>query len=431
MATIAFFPEGAYGPTNNCAGIGAVLRARGHRVVFIIEESFAGTLEARGFEERLVRLGPPPADDQAPGQFWKDFVRDTAPVFRLSTLEQLEQFIAPTFKALADGARYVDDQLRDVLDELHPDAVVEDNVVAFPALACTGVPWIRISSCNPAEIKDELVPPTFSGYPTEDRSRWGEYWAEYRRVIGPLSREHDEFCRARGAPPLPAPEMIGLSPWLNIYVYPRELDYVRAAQMPGRWLSLESCVRDEQEAWAPPEGDGPLIYLSLGSLGSADVELMQGLIDSLQPVDQLRIVVSLGPQHELLKLPDHFSGAEYLPQTAILRHADAVITHAGNNTVTEAIHFGCPMVALPIFWDQHDNAQRVDECNLGIRLDTYGHEPDQLAAAVSRLLEARELRGRIAAISERLQREPGTVRAAEAIERVASGAEAIASVRSS
>jgi MGT family glycosyltransferase len=426
MATIAFFPEGAYGPTNNCAGIGAVLRARGHRVVFIIEESFAGTLEARGFEERLVRLGPPPADEQAPGQFWKDFVRDTAPVFRLPTFEQLEQFIAPTFKALADGARYVDDQLRDVVDELQPDAVVEDNVVAFPALACCGVPWIRIASCNPAEIKDELVPPAFSGYLTEDRAGWGEYWEEYRRVIGPLSREHDEFCRARGAPPLPDPEMIGLSPWLNIYVYPRELDYVRAAPMPGRWLRLESCVRDEQEAWVPPEGDGPLVYLSLGSLGSADVELMQGLIDSLQPLDELRIVVSLGPQHELLKLPDHFSGAEYLPQTAILRHAGAVITHAGNNTVTEAIHFGCPMVALPIFWDQHDNAQRVHECNLGVRLHTYGHQTDQLAGALRRLLEARELRSRITAISERLQRSPGTARAAEAIERVASGELALA-----
>ncbi len=36
--TIVFFPEGAYGPTNNCAGIGSVLRARGHRVVFIVEE---------------------------------------------------------------------------------------------------------------------------------------------------------------------------------------------------------------------------------------------------------------------------------------------------------------------------------------------------------------------------------------------------------
>ena len=35
MATVVFFPEGAFGPTNNCVGIGDVLRERGHRVVFI------------------------------------------------------------------------------------------------------------------------------------------------------------------------------------------------------------------------------------------------------------------------------------------------------------------------------------------------------------------------------------------------------------
>ena len=58
--TIVFFPEGAFGPTNNCVGIGAVLRDRGHRVVFVIEESFAGTLEEKGFEERLMRLAPAP-----------------------------------------------------------------------------------------------------------------------------------------------------------------------------------------------------------------------------------------------------------------------------------------------------------------------------------------------------------------------------------
>ena len=51
--TIAFFPEGAYGPTNNCVGIGRVLREHGARVVFVVEESFAGTLEAQGFEEAL------------------------------------------------------------------------------------------------------------------------------------------------------------------------------------------------------------------------------------------------------------------------------------------------------------------------------------------------------------------------------------------
>ena len=47
MSTIAFFPEGAYGPTNNCVGIGDVLRRRGHRVVFIVEESFAARSRRR------------------------------------------------------------------------------------------------------------------------------------------------------------------------------------------------------------------------------------------------------------------------------------------------------------------------------------------------------------------------------------------------
>src|SRR5439155_5231971 len=102
MATVAFFPAGAYGPTNNCVGIGDVLRSRGHRVVFIVEESFAGTLERQGFEERLMRLGPPPEAEEEPGQFWKDFIRETAPVFRKPTIEQLGAFIAPTFEALVD-----------------------------------------------------------------------------------------------------------------------------------------------------------------------------------------------------------------------------------------------------------------------------------------------------------------------------------------
>ncbi|HLJ03810.1 MAG TPA: nucleotide disphospho-sugar-binding domain-containing protein [Solirubrobacteraceae bacterium] len=422
MATIAFFPEGAYGPTNNCAGIGAVLRDRGHRVVFIVEESFAGTLEARGFEERLMRLSPPPAEPEVPGQFWKDFIRDTAPVFRQPTIEQLEAFIAPTFQALMDGARYVDDRLLEIIEELEPDVVVEDNVVGFPALSASGLPWVRITSCNPAELKDELVPPVFSGYSAADRSGWDAYWAEYRRVIGPLHAEHDELFGERGAGGLPELELIGVSPWLNMYLYPRDLDYPRAVAPPGRWVQLESCVRAPEADWDDRSDPRPLVYLSLGSLGSADVELMQGLIDTLAVCEDLRVVVSLGPQHELLSLPDHMEGAEYLPQTAILPKASVVITHGGNNTITECMHFGCPMVVLPLFWDQHDNARRVEEQGFGMRLDTYGHDPGQLVFAARRLLADRSLRDRMATTAARLQGDPGDVRAANAIELVATGA---------
>jgi MGT family glycosyltransferase len=421
-ATIVFFPEGAYGPTNNCVGIGDVLRRRGHRVVFIVEESFAGALEAKGFEERLMRLTPPSDAEEDPGQFWKDFIRETAPVFRKPTIEQLSEFIVPTFQALADGAMYVDDRLREIIDELQPDVIVEDNVVSFAALPASGTPWVRIVSCNPTEIKDPEVPPAFSGYPAGDRSQWPAYWDEYRRALGGLHASFDDFCRARGAPPLPDLELVHSSDALNLWLYPSEADYSRARPLDGSWHNLETSVRATDEPWQLPErlasSDEPLVYLSLGSLGSGDVELMRKLIGSLADAPY-RVIVSKGPQHAELELAGNMAGAEFLPQTSILPQVDAVITHGGNNTVTECLHFGKPMVVPPLFWDQYDNAQRVQETGLGIRLDTYGHEPGELMGAVDGLLADAPLRERLAAMSRRLRAAPGTEKAAGLIERLA------------
>jgi MGT family glycosyltransferase len=417
--TIAFFPEGAFGPTNNCVGIGDALRRRGHRVVFVVEESFAGTLEAKGFEERLMRLAPAPPEPEEPGQFWKDFIRDTAPVFRTTTLEQLEGFIAPTWQALLGGARYVDDRLVEIFGELEPDAIVEDNVCAFPAIPASGRPWVRIVSCNPLEVKDPALPPPFSGLPSDDRSDWEDFRAEYARRIGAMQADFSAFCVERGAPPLPELDMIHASPWLNLTLYPAELDYPRSRPLGERWHNLETSVRATDEPWSPPDADGrPLVYLSLGSLGSADVALMERLVDVLSRTPY-RYVVSKGPQHDAYELADNMLGAEFLPQTSVLPHVDAVITHGGNNTTTECMWFGKPMLVLPIFWDQHDNAQRVHETGYGLRLATYAFEEEQLAAALDRLLTDEALRARAAAAGERLRRRPGTELAADLIERVA------------
>jgi MGT family glycosyltransferase len=396
-----------------------VLRRRGHRVVFVVEESFAGSLEAKGFEERLMRLGPAPEVPEQPGQFWKDFIRDTAPVFRTSTLAQLESFIAPTWQALVDGARHVDDRLNEIFGELEPDVIVQDNVCAFPAIPAGRRPWVRIMSCNPLEMRDPELAPAFSGLPSDDDSSWAEFLAEYEHRVGPLQRSFSEFCVERGAPPLPGIDMIHESPWLNLALYPDELDYRRRAPLRPTWHNLETSVRATDDPWEPPERDGHrLVYLSLGSLGSADVELMRELVALLADTPH-RYVVSRGPRHDEYELADNMTGAEFLPQTSLLPHVDAVITHGGNNTVTECMWFGKPMLVLPIFWDQHDNAQRVHERRYGIRLPTYSLTRGALVTAVDTLLGDAGLRGRVAAAGDRLRARPGTVAAADLIERVA------------
>jgi MGT family glycosyltransferase len=416
MSTVVFFPEGAFGPTNNCVGMGRLLLERGHRVVFVVEESFAGTLEAQGFEERLMRLKPPPEVEEVPGQFWKDFVRDTAPEFRKPTIEALETFILPVWQELVDGARYVDDRLREIFGELEPDVIVEDNVVAFPAVPASGRPWVRSISCNPLELKDPALPPPFSGYPTADPSGWDEFRQRYRELHEPLHREFSAFCQDRGAPALPDLEFIHESEYLNFYLYPAEADYERSLPLAPTWHRLDSCVREVEREFEAPLGDAALIYVSLGSLGSADVDLMSRLVAVLAATPH-RYLVSKGPQHELIELAPNMTGAEFLPQPAILAEVDLVITHGGNNTVAEAIHFGKPMIVLPLFWDQYDNAQRVAECGFGVRLATYEFEDEQLREAIDQLLAAENPQLRDA--SARLRASPGTVKAAELIQELA------------
>jgi MGT family glycosyltransferase len=417
--TIVFMPESAYGPTNNCIGIGKVLADRGHRVVFAAEASWSGRLEPLGFEEDLVDLAPPPEGEQDAGQFWTDFITETAPEFRKPTIEQLATFIEPVWTSLIDGAKYCEPQLKAILDRAEPDVIVEDNVNCFPALMTHRAPWVRIMSCNPIEMKDPDLPPTFSGYPIDDPTGWPAFVEEYERVHRDTWGAYNEWVVEQGAPALPDLEFIHESPELNLYVYPEVADYPRSRPLAPTWHRLESSVRATDEPWEVPAplagGEGALIYLSLGSLGSADVELMRRLVDVLSRSPN-RFVVSKGPRADEFELAGNMWGADRLPQTSILPHVDLVITHGGNNTTTEALHFGKPMIVLPLFWDQYDNAQRVQETGFGVRLDTYAFEEPQLHAAIERLLEDPSLRSRMTANGHAIRARDGKIVAADLIE---------------
>ena len=282
----------------------------------------------------------------------------------------------------------MDDRLREIFDELQPDVIVQDNVRRLPGdpslrtavgasrllQPARGEGCRRSRPCSPA-----IRPQTAAG--------WEDFRAEYRaRDRRASTASSPRSTKSAGAATAARTASSSTqSEWLNLYLYPAEVDYERVRTRSRlTWHRLDTCVRQTADEAEHPDtaGDGSLVYLSLGSLGSADVELMKRLVDVLSKSPH-RFIVSKGPQHYEYELADNMWGEELLPQPAILPLVDAVITHAGNNTTTECMHFGKPMVALPLFWDQYDNAQRVDETGYGIRPAMYEFEEDELRSARS------------------------------------------------
>ena len=100
----------------------------------------------------------------------------------------------------------------------------------------------------------------------------------------------------------------------------------------------------------------------------------------------------------------------------MLAQASAVVTHAGLNTVLDALEAGVPMLALPIAFDQPGVAARIEHAGVGLRLLPALASPARIAHALRRLLDEAAFRQRAAALGEEVRQAGGAARAAELIE---------------
>ena len=322
--TIAFFPEpGAWGPTNNCVAIANVLAERGHRIVFVIDESFEGELVKRGFEERMMRMAPPEENADPTADPWAEFIRVTAPEFRKPTIEQISTVTKPIWEALVAGEQYSHGRIMEIWDDVRPDVVCTDNVTGYPAVELAGCPWVRFVSANPLEMRDPELPPVLSGLPIDDRSDWDAFRAEYHAQHEELLIEHNDFRASVGVDPCPLDEFNTNSPWANLYLFPEIADYPRSRPLDDTWHRLNSTVRTSDPPFDVADhvpGDGKVIYLSLGSLGCMDVGLMQRLIDAMAKTDH-RTIVSMGPLKDQMTSAPACTGSSSCPSPRSCRSA--------------------------------------------------------------------------------------------------------------
>ena len=421
MKTIAFFPEGAFGPALNSVGIAQACRERGHRAVFICDPGFRGVFSEYGFEEFEVNLSEPMPPEQA-ASYWSDFIQQHIPNFHKSAYDQIDNYVKDCWEAIVDTAKWAQKGLPDVLNEIKPDLICVDNVILFPAIKQSGVPWVRIVSCSENEVADDNIAPYLSGCREDDAAGQERFRRRYQEVLKPIHDEFNKFLIQCGEAPYPLANFVEESPYMNFLLYPESAKFNRSKPLdPDRFQYLEGCVREDSPFEMPAfevNSESPLIYVSFGTLGSSDIQLMQRLIDVLGKLPY-RVLLNVGDYIEQYKnVPKNIHIAAWYPQPSVIPHVDMVIHHGGNNSFTECLYFGKPALIMPYVWDGHDNATRVEETNHGLSLHRYNWTDEQMESSLQRLLDDLTIRDTLKKSSEHMQRQDGPAKAARILTQI-------------
>ena len=167
--------------------------------------------------------------------------------------------------------------------------------------------------------------------------------------------------------------------------------------------------------------DGALIYLSFGSLGCGDTELLNRIIQVMGKLPY-RVLVNIGEHPDAYHdLPPNVQVQEWFPQPSVIAKTDLVIHHGGNNTFTECLYFGKPAIIMPYVWDGHDNATRVQETGHGLKMHRSNWTDQELATNIERLLSADEVRHKLASTAAHMQSKLGTIKAARLLSELVTG----------
>jgi UDP:flavonoid glycosyltransferase YjiC (YdhE family) len=412
------------------AALGAAWRDAGERVVVASGPATATIVESFGYERVALQLGrgsnpgviraERQPDDEADSLrgFFDATRQGMVPTLTYQARERLVDLMwQPVEKARAT---------LDVIDAVRPDAVLVDHLAysARLALWAADVPHADVVLGHPTALPvgDEVYgcPPVWPRAFQPDPDRMAQLALLCRQVATGFT---GEWNRAAGRldPGLPeVPDAFAQHGPLVLYHYPEELaDPGRAAMLPPhRFLggSLRTEPEDpEVDAWLST-GE-PFVYVSFGSFLSVRGDVLARVVAALRGAG-VRAAVASGstPVAELGELPRGWLVREYLPQVRLLRAASATVTHGGNNSVTEAVATGTPLLVLPFSTDQFAGAAAVERAGVGEALDPNAASVVELRGAIERLLTLSGPGARtLHAVADALDARPGPARAFDAM----------------
>ena len=99
-----------------------------------------------------------------------------------------------------------------------------------------------------------------------------------------------------------------------------------------------------------------------------------------------------------------------MPQQDVLGHAAMAVVHGGSGSTLGAIAAGVPLVVVPLFADQPENARRVAAVGAGLSVEPDREAPDAtedpLRSAIETVLGDPSYRERARALADELRAQP-------------------------
>jgi zeaxanthin glucosyltransferase len=287
-----------------------------------------------------------------------------------------------------------------------------------------GLPFITV--CNALALNREPgVPPPFTG--------WGNgnaWWQRLRnlagysiseRVMSPVTQvvshyrqlwklsphrtQEDSFSRLAQISQQPAALDFPRTRISNTFHYVGPLRNVAPAQISFPWELLDG---------------RPVVYASLGTLQHSKEHLFRCFAGACVGLEVQLVITHCGSlsRAAIEALPGDPVVVGYAPQREILARAALALTHAGLNTVLDALSFGVPVMAVPITYEQPAIAARLVWAGAGRSRPLRGINPLRLREEIKTLLSDSSYSHNAQRIAESIRSGGGVSRAADIVEGV-------------
>jgi len=427
MARFLFTVWPFVGHINPFMSVAKAVQARGHDVAFYTSERSRATLEAQGvtlFPFRHLQEDP----------IWEAV---QAAETRSSLGWHSPRLLIRAFRHWLAGT--VPEQVADIqkiIETWHPDVVVTETGMWGPIVVLgetSPVPVAILTTLMGCLIPGPDAPPGGPGLPSPRDFRTRLLAGAVSRLGDLLAvgvRRHVNRIRAAHGLPRLEPSVNAQMARLPLYLIPsvRELDYGRH-DLPPSVHYVGPCIWNKAGDAAAPSWladlptDRPWVHVTEGTAHYQEPVVLRAAARGLANLP-LQAILTTGPQRDpstldLGPIAPNVRVEQWVSHSDLLPRCSVLVTTGGAGTVLTSLHLGVPLIIVPTHWDKPDNAQRVVEAGVGLRLTPRRCTPTALRAAVERVVNEPSFRENAQRIARIMADHPGPAGAAELLESLA------------